>query len=356
MADNTSSDGYAKSWSHSKMTTFKIEHIWKIDQFSNMIFKSDINKFSPFFFVDGHDIKFKLRVKLNNDNDKEKKSLGFHLYCYPGETVEGDVPVTFELAFLKNDGNVKSNEREHTFSKVDRNGFGYSSFEKYSIIKDPKNNYLHEGHQLVARCKATVSYNEIQIQSFPVKDGINSESKFKSNQKSLLDSGELSDFTIVVGTTEIPVHKCVLSAHSPFFKAMFSHDCTKEAQEKKVIIPDVSIDAMKDFLQFIYTGYQVGDLKYLCADYLSSVLTIDNVANVYLVADLHNASGLKDNCLAFMASNFSQVLLSQGWLQMCKTGGEKMTEVCSAIGDILTSQKTSSKVDSEDSDSDEVPE
>lgn len=35
---------------------------------------------------------------------------------------------------------------------------------------------------------------------------------------------------------------------------MFSHDCTKEAQEKKVIIPDVSIDAMKDFLQFIYTG------------------------------------------------------------------------------------------------------
>ncbi|XP_017464240.1 PREDICTED: speckle-type POZ protein-like, partial [Rhagoletis zephyria] len=264
--------------------------------------------------------------------------------------------------------------REHTFSKVDRNGFGFSSFEKYSFIKDPKNNYLHEGHQLVARCKATVSYNEIQIQSFPVKDGINSESKFKSNQKSLLDSGELSDFTIVVGTTEIPVHKCVLSAHSPFFKAMFSHDCTKEAQEKKVIIPDVSIDAMKDFLQFIYTGvkpqngslspelltladkYQVGDLKYLCADYLSSVLTIDNVANVYLVADLHNASGLKDNCLAFMASNFSQVLLSQGWLQICKTGGEKITEVCSVIGDILRPKKTSSKDNSEEYDSDEVPE
>lgn len=102
--------------------------------------------------------------------------------------------------------------------------------------------------------------------------------------------------------------------------------------------------------------YQVGDLKYLCADYLSSVLTIDNVANVYLVADLHNASGLKDNCLAFMASNFSQVILSQGWLQMCKTGGEKMAEVCCAIGDILRPKKTSSKDDSEESDSDEVPE
>ncbi len=57
-----------------------------------------------------------------------------------------------------------------------------------------------------------------------------------------------------------------------------------------------------------------------------------------------------------MASNFSQVLLSQGWLQMCKTGGKKMAEVCCAIGDILRPKKTSSKDDSEDSDYDEVPE
>ena len=108
MSDNTSSDGYAKTWSHSKMTTFKIEHIWKIDQFSDMIFKSNKNKYSPYFSIDGHDIKFRLLVKLNDDKDNEKKFLDFYLYCYPGETVEGDVPVTFELAFLKNDGNVKS--------------------------------------------------------------------------------------------------------------------------------------------------------------------------------------------------------------------------------------------------------
>ena len=118
MSDNTSSDGYAKSWSHSKMTTFKIEHIWKIDQFSDMIFKSDINKYSPYFSVDGHDIKFRLNVKLNNDNDKERKSLSFYLYCIPGQTVEGDVPVICELAFLKNDGNVKSYGKNFYFSFV----------------------------------------------------------------------------------------------------------------------------------------------------------------------------------------------------------------------------------------------
>ncbi|XP_017462529.1 PREDICTED: speckle-type POZ protein-like B, partial [Rhagoletis zephyria] len=117
---------------------------------------------------------------------------------------------------------------------------------------DPKNNFLHEKHQLVVCCKATVNYNRTDIQSLPAIAN-HRKSKFQSNQKSLLDSGEFSDFTVVIGSTEIPVHKIILSAHSPIFKAMFSMH-TKESQENKVDIPDASVDVMKDFLLFIYTG------------------------------------------------------------------------------------------------------
>ncbi len=194
----------------------------------------------------------------------------------------------------------------------------------------------------------------------------------------------MSDFSIVVGRTKIPVHKCILSAHSPVFKAMFGHCSIKEAREKKVIIPDVSVDAMKDFLQFIYTGgkpqndssflellilaekvrkfllgclsltfcnfqYQVDYLKFHCENYLSSALTIENAVNVYLVADLHNASNLRDNCLAFMASNFNNVLLSQGWQQMCKTDGEKTAKLCCAVSSILCPKRKFSEVDPEES-------
>ncbi len=70
----------------------------------------------------------------------------------------------------------------------------------------------------------------------------------------LLDNGKLSDFTIVVNDVKIPVHKAMLSARSPVFEAMFSHDNTKEAQEHKMEVTDVSPIVMKDFLQFIYTG------------------------------------------------------------------------------------------------------
>ncbi|XP_017462897.1 PREDICTED: speckle-type POZ protein-like B, partial [Rhagoletis zephyria] len=130
--------------------------------------------------------------------------------------------------------------------------WGEDDIVEYSHVMDPKNNFLHEKHQLVVCCKATVKYNRTEIQSLSAIAN-HRKSKFQSNQKSLLDSGEFSDFTVVIGSTEIPVHKIILSAHSPIFKAMFSMH-TKESQENKVDISDVSVDVMKDFLQFIYTG------------------------------------------------------------------------------------------------------
>lgn len=77
---------------------------------------------------------------------------------------------------------------------------------------------------------------------------------FFLSQMALLDNGKLSDFTIVVNDVKIPVHKAMLSARSPVFEAMFSHNNTKEAQEHKMEVTDVSPIVMKDFLQFIYTG------------------------------------------------------------------------------------------------------
>lgn len=72
--------------------------------------------------------------------------------------------------------------------------------------------------------------------------------------KTLLESGNHSDVTIIVDKTKIPVHKTLLIAQSPVFDAMFSHDETLEAQKQEVNIPDVSLDVMKDFLLYIYTG------------------------------------------------------------------------------------------------------
>lgn len=92
----------------------------------------------------------------------------------------------------------------------------------------------------------------------------------------LLESGTLSDFTVVVGDgdkeqqqQQIPVHRERLAACSPVFAAMFRHEDTREAQGKKVMIPDVPAEVFKDFLQFVYTG-----VKPKCGRLTTELLTL----------------------------------------------------------------------------------
>lgn len=78
--------------------------------------------------------------------------------------------------------------------------------------------------------------------------------KHKEKMKSILQTGLNSDIVLEVNGVEFKVHKTLLSLHSPVFEAMFSHADTKEVTEQKVIIEDVSVDAIRTLLYFIYTG------------------------------------------------------------------------------------------------------
>lgn len=101
--------------------------------------------------------------------------------------------------------------------------------------------------------------------------------------KSLLESGEFSDVTLVVGhpeqnKKELKVHRLLLSAFSPVFAAMFSHTETKEALEKRVVIEDVSAEAMEQFLMYIYTGKYKFDIKENEKPLLEFLAVVDKVS------------------------------------------------------------------------------
>ena len=202
----------------------------------------------------------------------------------------------------------------------------------------------------------------------------------------LLNSGTLSDFIVVVGDKEeqqqIPVHRERLAACSPVFAAMFRHENTKEAQEKKVMIPDVRAEVFKDFLQFVYTGvrpkcgrlttelltladkvlldffafsilpslttalpqpkqYQVKELKENCEEYLSTSLAVSTVVSYLRVAHLHGAAVLKESCLTFIAKNLVFLVNSSEWEELCKSGnsGDLVVEVTRAIAKYMQAEK-----------------
>ncbi|KAH9403206.1 hypothetical protein TYRP_015084 [Tyrophagus putrescentiae] len=326
------SEELAKRWPHNKVTTFTIEHDWMVGPFPGLpellaTGKNNWKVIKSAVFVPvggGHNLGFQMALKFDRARDNKEKVF-FTLYCYPGTEIASEVPVFFELAF--DDGvDEFSYTLSHNFTGED-----FLFLEIFTDFTFGDRTTLHQIEKLTASIKLSGAY--IKATSFFL------------SQMELLNSGTLSDFTVVVGDgdkeeqQQIPVHRERLAACSPVFAAMFRHEDTKEAQEKKVMIPDVRADVFKDFLQFVYTGvrpkcgrlttelltladkYQVEELKENCEEYLSATLSAPTVIPRLKVAALHSAAALKESCLAFIAAHFVSVVNTSSWVNLCISGG-----------------------------------
>ena len=92
---------------------------------------------------------------------------------------------------------------------------------------------------------------------------------------------------------------------------MFSHDM-EEKKNCRVEVKDVEPEVMAELLRFIYTGktaanlesmaadllaaadkYALERLKVMCEEALCNGLTVENVSEILILADLHSADQLK---------------------------------------------------------------
>lgn len=151
---------------------------------------------------------------------------------------------------------------------------------------------------------------------------------------------------------EIKCHKCVLSAHSPVFCAMFNHDF-KESLDGEIIINDHPYEIMKPFIRFLYTynlpndatnvaallrvseKYQVEALTILCMKKLATKLTTDTSCTLLATATqyshLPQAPALKQMARRFIADNLPDVMRTDGWATLVKEKPKLMEEVLSEM-------------------------
>merc|ERR1719158_2587792 len=69
----------------------------------------------------------------------------------------------------------------------------------------------------------------------------------------MLQDGNYSDVTIVVGEQVIDTHRVILAARSPVFDAMLRSNM-KEGLAGKIIIEDLDPRAVRDMIGYLYTG------------------------------------------------------------------------------------------------------
>jgi speckle-type POZ protein len=165
------------------------------------------------------------------------------------------------------------------------------------------------------RCEIQVSVPEEEYFRRLILKGI------QTNFRSLLETGLLSDFTLVVNGSEFAVHSSILIARSPFFAAML-YDDMKEKRECKATLEEIETNVFEALLKFIYYGnvsqiedlalklfiaadkYDIRDLRTLCGIKVYEVLTFDNVFEALKFADLYNLVHLKDRSIDFFIENY----------------------------------------------------
>ncbi|CAL1275371.1 unnamed protein product [Larinioides sclopetarius] len=156
-------------------------------------------------------------------------------------------------------------------------------------------------------------------------------SSFAEAMESLLEEGTLSDVSLQAGSKSFPAHKCILSARSPVFKAMFSGD-NNDKTSNSIEIPDLDEDTLRELLSYIYSDavgevewqgaidlyraankFELLELKRRCATSLKSDLSVSNVCAILSIADLHYDRELREAAQDFVMRQEAEFFTSDMW-------------------------------------------
>ena len=142
--------------------------------------------------------------------------------------------------------------------------------------------------------------------------------------KSFLHDGIYSDVQFVVKGEKIPGHTRIIRTGSPVLDVMFQTDMS-EASSRTVVINDVEPKMFRQLLRYLYIGevpevggddmtealfivadkYGVNSLRDWCGGVMSKKLNVENAMRFLVLAHLHSAKKLEEDCICFIVQNKS---------------------------------------------------
>lgn len=144
------------------------------------------------------------------------------------------------------------------------------------------------------------------------------------NLNDLRKHENLCDVNLCVGGCQLSAHKVVLSACSPYFKAMFTQDMV-EKNQSNVTFHCVNVDAMEMIIDFAYTGklqvtasnvqslvpaaclFQMNLIIDECCQFLESQIHVNNCIGIWRFADDYGLMDLTQALFKFINQNFEEI-------------------------------------------------
>ncbi|KAG8378211.1 hypothetical protein BUALT_Bualt08G0114200 [Buddleja alternifolia] len=149
------------------------------------------------------------------------------------------------------------------------------------------------------------------------------------------------------GSPPIPAHRAVLTSRSPVFRAMLENEM-EESLSGTIKISDVSYDALRAFINYLYTAeacldehlacdllvlaekYQVKHLKTYCEKYLMSRLNWENSLPYYAFAHQHSAKCLLDAALSLIMENMDKLSKREEYMELVEKDPRVVVEIYEA--------------------------
>ncbi|XP_015518884.1 ring canal kelch homolog isoform X1 [Neodiprion lecontei] len=143
----------------------------------------------------------------------------------------------------------------------------------------------------------------------------------------------LCDVTLVAdGGVEVPAHKMVLAACSPYFYAMFTS--FEERERERITLQGVDHAALDLLVDYVYSAevhvtednvqvllpaanlLQLNDVRDACCDFLQAQLHPSNCLGIRAFADLHGCMELLAHADSYIEQHFSEVVEGEEFLTL----------------------------------------
>uniref|UniRef100_A0A8C9N686 Speckle type BTB/POZ protein n=1 Tax=Serinus canaria TaxID=9135 RepID=A0A8C9N686_SERCA len=278
----------------------KFSYMWTINNFSFCREEmGEVIKSSTFSSGANDKLKWCLRVNPKGLDEESKDYLSLYLLLV--SCPKSEVRAKFKFSILNAKGEeTKAMESQRAYRFVQGKDWGFKKFIRRDFLLDecpcPQVSVVQDSVNISGQ-------NTMNMVKVP-------ECRLADELGGLWENSRFTDCCLCVAGQEFKGHKAILAARSPVFSAMFEHEM-EESKKNRVEINDVEPEVFKEMMCFIYTGkapnldkmaddllaaadkYALERLKVMCEDALCSNLSVENAAEILILADLHSADQLK---------------------------------------------------------------